>query len=141
MQNPQQMEARVEARHRTLLFLWFGILMSMSLFLGLTLFVPSDNTEPNTTLSFALIGAAFMVVILSVFIKLRVVQRAIEKRDAAILQTGYIVSFALCEAAALWGVIDHFVAGSSYYYFSFALGLLGMLLHFPKKDHVRAAIA
>jgi len=140
MQNPQQMEARVEARHRTLMFLWFGILMSMSLFLGLTLFVPSNNAEPKTTLSFAFMGAAFMVVILSVLIKLRVVQRAIEKRDAAMLQTGYVAAFALCEAAALWGVIDHFVTGSSYYYFSFALGLLGMLVHFPKKEHVRAAI-
>lgn len=141
MHNPQQMEARVEARHRTLLFLWFGILMSMSLFLGLTLFVPSSAAEPNTTLSFAFMGAAFMVVILSVLIKLRVVQRAIEKRDAAMLQTGYVAAFALCEAAALWGVIDHFVTGSSYYYFPFALGLLGMLVHFPKKDHVRAATA
>lgn len=141
MQNPGQIEARVEARHRTLLFLWFGILMSMSLFLGLTLYVPSNNPEPNTTLSFALIGAAFMVVILSVLIKLRIVQRAIDKRDGAMLQTGYVVSFALCEAAALLGVIDHFVTGSSYYYFSFALGLLGMLVHFPKKDHVRAATA
>jgi hypothetical protein len=141
MQNPEQMEARVEARHRTLLFLWFGILMSMSLFLGLTLFVPSSTAEPKTTLSFAFMGAAFMVVILSVLIKLRVVQRAIEKRDAAMLQPGYVAAFALCEAAALWGVIDHFVTGSSYYYFSFALGLLGMLVHFPKKDHVRAATA
>ena len=141
MQNPQQIEAKVEARHRTLLFLWFGILMSMSLFLGLTLFVPGNTPEPNPALSFGLIGAAFMVVILSVLIKLRVVQRAIEKRDAAMLQTAYVAGFALCEAAALWGVTDHFVTGSSYYYFSFALGALGMLLHFPKKDHVRAATA
>ncbi|MGQ0760876.1 MAG: hypothetical protein ACT4OT_02480 [Acidobacteriota bacterium] len=141
MQNPQQIDARVEARHRTLLFLWFGILMSMSLFLGLTLFVPGNTPEPNPALSFGLLGAAFMMVILSVLIKLRIVQRAIEKRDAALLQTGYVAGFALCEAAALWGVIDHFVTGSSYYYFSFALGALGMLLHFPKKDHVRAATA
>ena len=141
MQNPGQTEARVEARHRILLFLWFGILMSMAMFLGLTLYVPSNNPELNSTLSFALIGAAFMVVILSVLVRLRIVQRAIEKRDAAMLQAGYVVSFALCEAAALSGVIDHFVTGSSYYYFSFALGLLGMLGHFPKKDHVRAATA
>jgi len=64
-----------------------------------------------------------------------------EKRDAAMLQSGYILSFVLCESAALCGLLDHFVAASSYAYFSFALGLLGMLLHFPKKDHVRAAIA
>ena len=114
--------------------------MSISIFFGMTVMIPS-RPNPNTSLSFALIGAAFMVVILSVLIKLRAVQRAIEKRDPAMLQSGYILSFALCEAAALWGVTDHFVTGSSYYYFSFALAVLGMLLHFPKKDHVRAAIA
>jgi F0F1-type ATP synthase membrane subunit c/vacuolar-type H+-ATPase subunit K len=141
MQNPAHIEARVEARHRTLLFLWFGILMSMSLFLGLTMFVPNQNPEPNSTLSFVFIGLAFMGVMGSILIKRRVVQSAIEKRDSAMLQTGYILGFALCESAALWGVIDHFVAGSRYYYFSFVLGLLGMLKHFPKKDHVRAATA
>lgn len=141
MQNPQQIEAKAEAHHRKLLFLWVGILMSISLLLGLTIFVPASNPEPNTTLGFALIGVAFMSVIGSVLIKLRVVQRAIEKRDAAMLQTGYIVSFALCESAAIWGVVGHFVAGTSYYYFSFALGVLGMLFHFPKKDDVRAAVA
>ncbi|HEV2903790.1 MAG TPA: hypothetical protein VGW32_02020 [Pyrinomonadaceae bacterium] len=82
-----------------------------------------------------------MVVILSVLIKLRVVQRAIEKRDAAMVQTGYIVSFALCESAAIWGLVDHIVTGSKYYFLSFLLGLFGMLVHFPKKDHVRAATA
>ena len=141
MQNPQQIEARVEARHRIILIIWFSLLMSISIFFVMTLMIPGTNAEPNTTLSFVLIGAAFMVVIFSVLIKLRVVQRAIEKRDPAMLQAGYVAGFALCEAAALSGVIDHFVTGSSYYYFSFALGALGMLLHFPKKDHIRAATA
>ena len=140
MQKPEQIEARVEARHRIILIIWFSLLMSISIFFGMTVMIPS-RPNPNTTLSFGLIGAAFMVIILSVVIKMRVVQRAIEKRDAAMLQTGYVASFALCEAAALWGLIDHFVTGSSYYYFSFLLGLLGMLIHFPKKDHVRAAIS
>ena len=140
MQNPQQIEARVEARHRIVLMIWFSLLMSISIFFVMTIMIPGNSANPNTTLSFALIGLAFMVVLASVLIKQRVVQRAIEKRDAAMLQTGYVLSFALCESAAIWGLVDHFVTGSSYYYFSFALAVLGMLLHFPKKDHVRAAI-
>ena len=139
MQNPQQIEGRVEARHRIILIIWFSLLMSISIFFGMTVMIPS-SPNPNAMLSFALIGAAFMVVILSVIIKQRVVQQAIEKRDAAMLQTGYVISFALCEAAAIWGLVDHIVTGSKYYFLSFLLGLLGMLVHFPKKDHVRAAI-
>ena len=46
-----------------------------------------------------------------------------------------------CRAAALCGLLDHFLTESNYYYFSFAMGVLGMLLHFPKKGHVRAATA
>ena len=140
MQNPQQIEARVEARHRIVLMIWFSLLMSISIFFVMTIMIPGNSANPNTTLSFALIGLAFMVVVASVLIKQRVVRRAIEKRDAAMMQTGYVLSFALCESAASWGLVDHFVTGSSYYYFSFALAVLGMLLHFPKKDHVRAAI-
>lgn len=140
MQNPQQIEARVEARHRVILMIWFSLLMSISIFFVMTILIPGNSANPNTTLSFALIGLAFMVVVASVLIRQRVVQRATEKRDAALLQTGYVLSFALCESAAIWGLVDHFVTGSSYYYFSFALGVLGMFLHFPKKDHVRAAI-
>jgi hypothetical protein len=141
MQNPQQIEAKAEVRHRIILMIWFSLLMSISIFFVMTMMIPGNAAEPNTTLSFALIGVAFMVVVASVLIRPRVVQRAIEKRDPAMVQTGYILSFALCESAAILGVVDHFVTGSSYYYFSFALGLLGMLLHFPKKDHVRAATA
>jgi predicted MFS family arabinose efflux permease len=141
MQNPQQIEGRVEARHRMILIIWFSLMMSISIFLVLTTMIPGNTAEPNTTLSFALIGAAFMVVVGSVPIKQRFVKRAIEKRDVALLQSGYVFSFALCEAAALLGLVNHFVTGSSYYYFSFALAGLGMLLHFPKKDHVRAAIS
>lgn len=141
MQNPQQIEARVEARHRIVLMIWFSLLMSISIFFVMTIMIPGNSANPNTTLSFALIGLAFMVVVASVLIKQRIVRRAIEKRDAAMMQTGYVLSFALCESAAIWGLVDHFVTGSTYYYYvAFALGLLGMLLHFPKKDHVRAAI-
>ena len=141
MQNPQQIEARVEARHRILLTIWFALLTSMSVFAVLPVIIPSKSTEPNATLSFALIGVAFMLLVGSVLIKQRVMQSAIEKRNAATLQTAYIVSFALCESAAICGLVDHIVTGSKYYFLSFLLGLLGMLLHFPKKDHVRAATA
>ena len=141
MQNPEQIEAKAEARHRIILMVWFSLLMSISIFFVMTIMIPSNPAEPNSMLSFAFIGLAFMSVVGSVLIKQRVVQRAIEKRDAAMVQTGYILGFALSESAALWGLVDHFVTGSKYYFLSFALGLLGMLLHFPKKDHVRAATA
>ena len=141
MQNPQQIEARVEARHRVILIIWFALLMSISLFLGLTFVIPGNTAAPNMTLSFMFIGLAFLLVVASVLMKSRVVQRAIEKHDPVLLQSGYIIAFALCESAAIWGLVDHISTGSKYYFASFAIGVLGMLVHFPKKDHVRAATA
>jgi hypothetical protein len=52
--------------------------------------------------------------------------------------SAYIVSFALCESAALFALMDHFTTGSGYYRFGFILAAIGMLLHFPKKEHLRA---
>jgi archaellum biogenesis protein FlaJ (TadC family) len=141
MQNPEHIQARVETRYRLLLIIWFALLTSMTVFAVLPVVITSQSTEPNTTLSFAFMGAAFVLVLGSVLIKQRGVQRAIEKRDAAMVQTGYILCFALCESAAIWGLVDHIVTGSKYYFLSSLLGLLGMLLHFPKKEHVRAAIS
>jgi len=141
MQNPQQIKEKVEVRYRTFLILWVMMLVSIALFLGLALGVKGANAVGNPTLSLALVGTAFAMVVVSFLIKQRIVRQAIAKRDVGSLRSGYIVGYALCESAALFGLLDHFVTGSNYNYFSFAIAALGMLLHFPKKDHVRAATA
>jgi hypothetical protein len=51
---------------------------------------------------------------------------------------GYVVGFALCDAAALLGMFDHMSNNSPYFYFAFIIAGLGLLFHFPKKDHLRA---
>lgn len=140
MQNPQEIEAKVGTRYRVFLILWVAIFVSMAMFLGLTLVTANADRAANPTLSLALIGVALMLVISSFFVKQRIVQSAIEKRDVASLQSGYIVSFALCESAALFALLNHFITASTYYYFAFAIAFLGMLLHFPKKDHIRATV-
>lgn len=141
MQNPQQIEARVEARFRVFLILWIAILGSMALLFTLALAITTVNLNANPTMTLAFLGIAFALVVISFGVRQKAVNRAIEKRDVASLQSGYVTSFALCEAAALFGLLDHFVTGSKYFYISFAIAALGMLLHFPKKDHVRATTA
>jgi F0F1-type ATP synthase membrane subunit c/vacuolar-type H+-ATPase subunit K len=110
----------------------------MGLLFTLAVAITAANPNANPTMTFAFLGIAFTLVIVSFVVRQKAVKGAIEKRDVASLQSGYITSFALCEAAALFGVLDHFVTGSKYFYISFAIAALGMLLHFPKRDHVRA---
>ena len=135
--NPQEAEAKVAARYRVFLVLWIGIFMSIVLFLALALAVASTGVA-NPMLSYSLVGIGLVVVIVSLLLKQRLVKQAIEKREIQSLQSAYIIGMALCESAALFGLLDHFVTGSNISWFSFLFALTGMLLHFPKKDHLRA---
>jgi hypothetical protein len=136
--SPQQAEERVAARYRVFLFLWIAILISMGILFALAVFLPSSGTA-NETFSFALLGTAFVTVVTSLFIKQQMLKKAIEQQQISALMNAYIIGFALSESAAIFGLLDHFVSGSGYYRFSFILAAIGLLLHFPKRDHVRAA--
>ena len=135
--NPQEAEAKVAARYRVILILWIAILISVGLLFTLAVFTPGKGT-PNQTLSLALLGIGFATVTGSFLFKQQLLKKAVEKQELQALMSAYIVSFALCESAALFGLMDHFVTGSGYYRFGFMLAAIGMLLHFPKKEHVRA---
>src|SRR5439155_13872232 len=117
--------------------LWIAILFSVGLLFALASFTPSSGTA-NQTLSFALLGIGFATVTGSFLFKQQMLKKAIEKQEIQALQSAYIISFALCESAALFALMDHFTTGSGYYRFGFILAVIGMLLHFPKKEHLRA---
>ena len=135
--SPQQMEARVEARHKVFLILWSAILISVMLLLVLVLLTGSKGVA-NPTMSYALLGVGATTVAVSFLLKQQGVQKAINNNDIAALQSAQIISLALCESAALFGVLDRFVTASSTSWLLFAIAAIGILLHFPKKDHIRA---
>jgi hypothetical protein len=89
-------------------------------------------------MSLALLGIGFMTVTISLVLKRQMLKKAIETQQVSALLNAYIIGFALSESAAIFGLIDHFVTGSGYYRFAFIMAAIGMLLHFPKKDHLRA---
>ena len=45
-----------------------------------------------------------------------------------------IMALALCEAAALFGVVAWFMTGWSRSYIFFGMGLAGILLHYPRRE-------
>jgi len=137
LSNPQEAEAKVNARYRVIFILWIAILISIGILFSLAVFIPSSGT-PNQTLSFVLLGTGFATVAVSLVLKQQILRKAIEKQQVQALLNAYIIGFALCESAALFGLMDHFVTGSGYYRFGFMLAAIGMLLHFPKKEHLHA---
>ena len=135
--SPQQVEARVEARHKVFLILWFALFVSVILLLVLAIVAGGKGT-PNPMMSYALLGIGSVTVLVSFLLKQQMVSKAISKNDIAALQSAHIVSLALCESAALFGVLDRFATGSQTSWVLFAIAAIGVLLHFPRKDHIRA---
>ncbi len=135
--NPQEVEAKVEARYRVFLILWIAILFSVGVLFTLAVFLPnSGNANRNFSIALLAIGAA--TVTTSFVYKQQMLKKAMEQQQLQALMSAYIVSFALCESAALFALMDHLKTGSGYYRFGFALAAMGMMLHFPKKEHLRA---
>jgi hypothetical protein len=66
-------------------------------------------------------------------------RRAAEQRQPALTQAGLTVAMALCESGVLLGLVGVFVTRNDAAYLLFALGALGMLLHFPRREQVEAA--
>jgi predicted MFS family arabinose efflux permease len=136
--SPQEMESRVAARYMTLLILWFAMLMSVTIFFCIAWIVGGQGT-PNPVMSYALLAGGFSIVAVSFVLKQQLARKAIDNTDIAALQKAHVVAWALSESAALLGLLDRLTTASQTSWFLFAIAALGILLHFPKKDHVRAA--
>lgn len=134
---PAELELKVATRHRIFLVLWIVMLSSLGVLFAVTL-IARVPAAPNSTLTYGLMAAALTSIVVSVLIKFQMVRRAVEKRDLKALMSGQILAFAICELGALFGLADRFVTGSTYFQFTFAAAFTGMLLHFPRKEHVRA---
>jgi hypothetical protein len=125
----------IDARYRTILILWFAICMSVLMFLVVIYISPVAISE-NRQLTLALNSLGVMPVALSFLLKQRLLARSIETQRLDLVQSAYVLSFALCETSALFGLVDHFTTGSKYYYFAFAIAGLGLLLHFPLRQNL-----
>lgn len=125
----------IDQRHRTLLVLWFGISMSLVIYLVFIHVLPV-KVVPNQRLTLLLNTLGLIPVAASFLIKRVLLDKAIQTQEVQQVHTAYIIAFALCEIAGLLGFLDSRVTGSSYYYLGFAIGGLGLLLHFPRKQHL-----
>jgi hypothetical protein len=133
------------ARLRTLRILWVVFLINIGLFVLICRVAAPTYDETAVgdgglpTLLLALFALGFSAVAASFFVKPGFYRRAAERQEPAQLQTGFVLALVLCETAALFGVVGVFVTRSDYAYVLFALGALGQLLHFPRREQVLSA--
>jgi len=132
--NPQ---TEIELRIRTLRTLWFALLGSIGIYYGFTLVVERrEGLEPNPSLSLSLMCVAMLMVLVAFVIKTKLLSKALEQQSTGMVQQAYVVTWAITEIAALLGLIDFFVTNDRYYFVLLIIAALGVLLHFPRREHV-----
>lgn len=130
-------QENVELRIRTMCTLWLGLFMSIGLYYALTIFVGrSEDAEPNDVLSLVLIVVGLSTTLMAFLIKSKLLTRAIDQQQVQLVQQAYIVAWAVTEVAALLGMLDFFATGHRHYYVLFFIAAVGMLLHFPRREHL-----
>lgn len=138
------MEVDINKRYQTMLTLWAALLLSVgSYFVFSLIAAPAMGNAPSapgkSLLAAALTGLGTILALLSFPVKRRMLERSVENQDVALVQKGMIVACALCEVAAMLGLIERLVIGSRNYYLLFVIAAIGILLHFPRRDQLLAA--
>ena len=127
--------ASIEERHRTLFILWFAMCMSLIMYLVFIYLAPVEPAA-NRKLTLLLNTVGLIPVAASFLIKQILLEKAVTVQQVQQVHSAYIVSFAMCEVSGLLALLDYRITGSKYYYVGFAIGEIGLLLHFPRKQHL-----
>ena len=131
--NPQTIEARI----LTMRILWFAVFMSIVLYFVFTLVAKQkEGLEPNPTISMTLICVAMLMVLVAFVIKSKLLSKALEQQNTGMVQQAYVVTWAITEVAGLLGLLDFVLTNDRYYFFLLIIAALGLLLHFPRREHV-----
>jgi magnesium-transporting ATPase (P-type) len=138
--NQNDPQTNIEARVTTMRVIWFALILSVGIYYMITLFVGrSPDLAPNQTLSLALAVAAVSTTAVSFLIKGKLIGKAVEQRNIAMVQQAYVTTWAITEVAALLGVLDFFSTSDRYYHLFFVLAALGLVFHTPRREHVETA--
>ena len=145
MQNP---DPRTAGQYQTMMVLWAALLMSQFLFVLLIFitrpklftFPPAGPLLGENALIVLVLGlAAVTSVAVSFFLRKQNVERGIATQNVGLIQSGLITGCVLCEVSSLLGVVLAFAFNYQYFFLWIALGIFGMLLHFPRRGDIEAA--
>lgn len=139
----------VKIEYQSLVLIWGSLLFSQLLFAAIVYFIkpqlyrldtsqPVMSEKPLIVLVFAI--GAIVVFALSFILRNQYIRRAIDDHDAGCVQTGLALGCALSEMVSILGLILALGFNYHYFYIWIALGLTGILLHFPRKGNLDAAM-
>ena len=135
----------VEQSFRTLLLVWFALLNSQLLLLVVLYFTRPEIfrfnfskplLDENSVMVIVLAVLAVSTFLLSIVLRRRFLNQAISEQKVEFVLTAIIIGCSLCEAISLFGFVLVFILNYQYFFLWFALGILGMILHFPRRDNL-----
>ncbi len=138
----------MEEGYKTMVIIWLAMLFAQLMMPVVVYLVRPevyrfDLTKPvlgdNPPIVIVFAAVAVINLVLSFVMKKRAFDQAVEKQQIALVQTGQILAYAFCEAISLLGIVLAFVFSYQYFLVWFALGIIGILLHFPRREAVIAA--
>jgi hypothetical protein len=140
MSNNQNATTNIDSQYLPLLMLWFGSLSSIAIFLVISLVVGKPAGDENNLLTIVFGALSAFLVVVSFVVKKIFLSRAEAEQRVSLVKTGLVFATALCEAGAILGLLDLFIARGRYYFVIIAFSAVGLLLHFPKRSHLQSAI-
>lgn len=139
----------IEDNYRSLLLIWAALLAAQFLFLVVLYFtLPAlfqfDFSKPffdkNAIIIVIFIIAAIANLTMSFALRRKYIAQAVSEKSPALVQTAVIIGCALCESVTLFGLMLAFIAEYQYFFVWFILGIIGIILHFPRRTDLQAAI-
>ncbi len=137
--NQDTSNLNIAGRYRTLLVMWFAILVSVGVFFMMTLFIPRQATDENKLLSIILGAFGGFLAVFSLVPKKKMLEQAAETQQPRLVNTGYILAFVLSETAGIFGLVMYMLTPGRGYYALFIISALFMFVHFPRREHLLAA--
>src|SRR5687767_13698419 len=104
--NSPNTEVNVDAQYRTMLILWFAFLMSIVMYFILSLVMARPEEAVSKMLTILLSAVSVFLVGVSFAVKKKFLAQAVERQQIRLVNTGFILAAAFCEAAGLIGLID-----------------------------------
>ena len=140
--------ANAEQSYKTLLIIWAALLMSQLMFVVLIWFTKPelfkfDLSQPILGDSALIVGLFAMLsasdIVIGLVLRKKTLERSVAEQSIPLVQTAMIIGCALSEAISLFGVMLAFAFNYQYFFLFSILGVIGILLHFPRRDDVHAA--
>ena len=122
------------SERRQRLILWLAMLVSLALYPIMMRILPPPQPANNPKLVTTLTVLSIALAAASLPARNRLLARSREAGTLESRQLALMLPIALCEAAALMGLAAWFTTASPRSYYLFAIGFLGMLLHYPRRE-------